>query len=326
MSSEIYPWNNIPNGRNATPAFRSNGNIHQFLWGYDLNSENPCLLYRLSKYENPKVSLPKLKGIELYFRQKEADTYLIFCLIDRSYEDLFYQFGTMLLKGMTNEISTKDVPKILINRCWRWHSFLHSRLTKSLTFSEQQGLFAELTELSDLIDFLGDTVDLVHSWVGPIGESQDFNFPQSRLEIKSSRPSNSHFMRISSENQLEVSSFSPIFICHSIIEKVKPTKGTLLTVLIESIVGKLQLVCPQSITHFSEKLLNYGFSWEHDYSDSCWHIVFKTFYHVSSDFPLVSPITLPNGIKDVPYSISTSVLDSYIVDKSQLINTIFDRP
>ena len=65
----------------------------------------------------------------------------------------------------------------------------------------------------------GDSFDIVHSWVGRDGEKQDFNFTQSRLEVKSSRPSSSHYLRISSEEQLAVSMSSPIYLCHTILEK-----------------------------------------------------------------------------------------------------------
>ena len=142
------------------------------------------------------------------------------------------------------------------------------------------------------------------------GEKQDFNFMKSRLEVKSSRPSSSHSFRISSEEQLEVSTSSPIYLCHTILEKAEVGSGFLLTDLIESIVDKLQSIRPQSVIEFAEKLLLYGFSWEHDYSESSWYIVRKTFYHVSNDFPLVSTSSLSNGIKDVSYSIIVAEIAS----------------
>ena len=168
----------------------------------------------------------------------------------------------------------------------------------------------------------GDSFDIVHSWVGPDGEKQDFNFTQSRLEVKSSRPSSSHYLRISSEEQLAVSMSSPIYLCHTILEKAEPKNGILLSDLIESIVEKLQSIRPQSVTEFAEKLLLYGFSWYHDYSESCWNVVRKTFYHVTSDFPLVSPSSLPHGIKDVSYSIIAADIASYAVNELIFRNTI----
>ena len=322
MSKQIYPWRTIPKGRNFVPASECLCKSHHFLWGFDIDQQNPCLLYRLDKSADLKESLPKLKGIELLYKEKNEDSYLIFCLIDRSFEDIFYQFGRMLMHGINDNISTNSAPKFLIARCWRWHTFLHSRTTKGLTFAEQQGLFAELTELLNLIELFGDSLDIVHSWVGPVGEKQDFNFTQSRLEVKSSRPSSSHYLRISSEDQLEVSQSSPIFLCHTILEKAELAQGLLLTDLIETIVGKLQLLQPRSVIEFAEKLLQYGFTWDHDYSKSCWYVVGKSYYHVSDNFPLVSSSSLPHGIKDVSYSILAAEIDQYKIEQSLHVTTI----
>ena len=118
--------------------------------------------------------------MEVLYREKQEDSYLIFCLTDRTFEDLFYQFGRMLIHSISDAISRNAAPQFLIARCWRWHTFLHSRNTKSLTLVQQQGLFAELTELSNLLEVFGDSFDIVHSWV-PDGSS--FNFTQSRLEV-----------------------------------------------------------------------------------------------------------------------------------------------
>ena len=322
MSKQIYPWQTIPKGRNFVPA-ECTSRLHNFLWGFDIDEHNPCLLYRLDNSVSVNQALPKLQGIEIFYRNKNEDSYLIFCLVDRSFEDIFYQFGQMLMCCINDKISTKSAPKVLISRCWRWHTFLHSKNSKCLTLVQQQGLFAELTELSNLIDSYGDRFDIVHSWVGPSGEKQDFNFTQSRLEVKSSRPSRKHLIRISSEDQLEVSKSSPIYICHTILEKAEVNSGLLLTDLIETIVNKLQFSQPRSINQFTEKLLQYGFSWSHDYSESCWFIVDKSYYYVESDFPLLNTNCLPSGIKDVSYSIITANIEPYKVEQSHFANTTF---
>ena len=202
------------------------------------------------------------------------------------------------------------------------HSY--TRSTKILYLSQQQGLIAELTELSNLLDLFGDSLDIIPFLVGPYGEKQDFNFTKSRLEVKSSRPSSSHSLRISSEDQLEVSESSPIYLCHTILEKTELKNGLLLTDLIESIVDILQFIRPQSVIEFAEKLLLYGFSWDHDYSESRWCIISKSYYHVSTNFPLVSPSSLPLGIKDVSYSIIAADIEPYKVDQSHFTRTILN--
>ena len=266
MSKQIYPWQTIPKGRNFVPA-ECTSRLHNFLWGFDIDEQNPCLLYRLDNSVSVNKTLPKLQGIEIFYRNKmKIPTY--FCLVDRSFEDIFAIWADANVL-YNDKVSTKSAPKVLISRCWRWHTFLHSKNSKCLTIVQQQGLFAELTELSNLIDSFGDRFDIIHSWVGPNGEKQDFNFTQSRLEVKSSRPSRKHLIRISSEDQLEISMSSPIYICHTILEKAEVNSGLLLTDLIETIVDKLQFSQPRSIKQFTEKLLQYGFSWSHDYSESC---------------------------------------------------------
>ena len=46
---------------------------------------------------------------------------------------------------------------------------------------------------------------------------------------------------------------SPIYICHTTLEKAEVNSGLLLTDLIETIVDKLQFSQPRSIKQFTEK-------------------------------------------------------------------------
>ena len=123
MSNQIYPWRTIPKGRNFIPATECSCKSHEFLWGFDIDQKNPCLLYRIEKSINANKSLPRLKGIELLYREKQEDSYLIFSLIDRSFEDIFYQFGRMLMHSISDKISISAAPQFLISRSWRWHTF-----------------------------------------------------------------------------------------------------------------------------------------------------------------------------------------------------------
>ena len=40
MSNQIYPWRNIPKGRNFIPATECIFKNHDFLWGFDIDQKN----------------------------------------------------------------------------------------------------------------------------------------------------------------------------------------------------------------------------------------------------------------------------------------------
>ena len=74
---------------------------------------------------------------------------------------------------------------------------------KFLSKQEEQGLCAELLELSILISLKGENV--VNNWQGPAKNKRDFVFDEMGLEIKSTLSQENTAIRISNENQLDSS-------------------------------------------------------------------------------------------------------------------------
>ena len=49
MSNQIYPWRNIPKGRNFIPATECIFKNHDFLWGFDIDQKIPVYCIELEK-------------------------------------------------------------------------------------------------------------------------------------------------------------------------------------------------------------------------------------------------------------------------------------
>ena len=132
----IYPWETIKDSRNIIPVNEELDASKRLRWGVLSKDRSPSLLYRVASGDRDIDELPKLYGISVFYDENTEDKYLVFRLNEAGFQDIFYQFCLMLMifiqKGSLN------ISQLLINRCWRWHSFLNKGNNSKLSLSKQQ--------------------------------------------------------------------------------------------------------------------------------------------------------------------------------------------
>ena len=143
-------------------------------------------------------------------------------------------------------------------------------------------------------------------------------FPNSiGVEIKTSSSKSPVYLRISSEEQLNPSGFSKLYLHHNEIHEIQDKEKTL-PCLIDRILDECSEDEYVTRMEFRRKLLelNYRDKDREYYERTGYHVKNETTYLVAGDFPNITRADLKPGVVDVKYSIDTAVLDKFIVDKA----------
>ena len=316
----IYPWEAIKDGRNIIPVNEELDASKRLRWGVLSKDRSPSLLYRVASGDRDIDELPKLYGISVFYDENTEDKYLVFRLNEAGFQDIFYQFCLMLIKSIHSGQDASDISQLLINRCWRWHSFLDKGINSKLSLSKQQGLMGELIILLFWLENLSVDNDIISSWQGPLGEPQDFVFENARLEVKSSQATQSHLLNISSEYQLDMNLQQPIFLGHCILNKSSNDEGLSLEQIINKIEKRIANKTPRSLGIFHERLSAMGFTWQEDYSSPKWLETERFWYKITSEFPYINPSMLGDGLSNVRYCISTSKISKFLISERILLD------
>ncbi len=316
-----FPWDAIPAGKDLIPVSDEVTGPHRFLWGLD-TKRRPSLLYTLATSDQriANVQLPELQGLEMFYQDYEK-TYLVITLSDRYFIDIFHEFCQLLIAAAASTKTTHEALILIVNRCWRWHNFLNTRRNVILSPSRQQGLYAELHFLKNYLFPKLGIVRSLSSWRGPYESPQDFILDKSSIEVKSSAPSSSSRIRISSEFQLDNSGTQNLLLIHFLVGSNQEA-GISLTTLIEDILQMIEIDAPSIKDLFQTLITEAGFSWQHDYSKNLWSVDGKTIYIVRDDFPRLTPATTPKSISGIRYSIDTAALASYVLSSEDLLSFI----
>ena len=119
---------------------------------------------------------------------------------------------------------------------------------------EQMGLFSELKVLRDYLIPKYGYSDSIHSWVGALGDKQDFLLENLAVEVKSYRMTSGHSVWISSKEQLN-SDKNPLYLFACALNEVD--SGETIGDLVKSISEKIEH--ESLLTEFIGKVEQYGY-------------------------------------------------------------------
>ena len=315
------PWNDIPNGRDAIPVSEDPSTPHRFMWALH-NKRHYTLLYLVSQSDllNIDMDLPSLQSVDIYFTPS-SPCYLAVSLLDSSFADIFLDLCNDLISSTRQSTTREEGLANLVNRCWRWQSLLYRKGSPLLSLQEQQGLFAELSFLSDhLIPSLGLSRSL-EMWQGPYGSYHDFVSPPTDIEVKSFRAFGTPKIRISSEHQLEHPLDKTLYLaCYSLAHD--QTAGCSISSKAEQISSLLAGSAPAICGLFYSLLEEAGFSWTHNYENSKWTIQSLLCYKVRNGFPSINRSSLDSAIVHAEYDLNPLLLADFAADIGALVASL----
>lgn len=282
-----------------------------------INQDSQFIFVEFDKSILNNVSFPELKGLEIevclepsidgskeYVKIKNKTTNV----------DLFIAFSSSLYDLLIDTVDYYSA-FISINLVIKEYMDFFSNEKKGLSLKEEQGLIAELLELSHLIDIKGENV--VKCWMGPSRNKRDFLFEENALEVKSTLGQVDSSIQISNEAQLDCSipaNISSLFLKVYILEKVE--QGIDVVSCANTIMTKLNNLANRNL--FIVNLLKLKVDLSSYKCKGAFSVQESFQYHISPSFPKISKDSLPNGIFSVKYRIHLDAIKPFAISEEDL--------
>lgn len=269
MTDEQSPWKTLlPGGvdaRRVDPDGRQN-----FFWVISGKGE-PGLLLRIPPGAAEPRSLPKMRNLELSFRDAGGGRALVLFLKDPDQRDLFVSLCHDIVRAAEAASDDVDALQRAIRRTMRWHHLLRGGRNDLLSIEEQRGLVGELQFLRRLAELIGPYA-AIDAWKGPSGSSKDFELYGCLVEVKARRGAAKPFVQISSEDQLADVDGSRLYLVVSAVDAaIKPNGMTLTDHVLE--LEKLYAAAePDAYRLWELAITDTGFDFDDDYSDRRWTV------------------------------------------------------
>jgi len=321
MTKPENPWEGLSHGgvdaRRVDPSAR-----HDYFWVVGADSE-PGLLLRLSEETEQVKPLPKMKSLELVYREVGGGRVLLLLLKDGEQRELFANLCRDIVRAGEEAISNQDALQRSVKRTLRWYHLLRGGRSDLLSLEEQRGLLGELQFLIRLIELIGARA-AIEAWKGPFGAAKDFELDGCLIEVKARRGAAKPFVQISSEDQLADVDGSRLFLVVSPVDAAVKPNGQTLTDHVVILEKTFAAADPEAYQLWEEAIAAAGFDFDDDYTDRRWAVGKHLEFEVQGDFPrIVTPV--PTGVSGVRYSISLDACAPYASASQDLDTLIVQR-
>lgn len=273
----------------------------------------------------PAHSLPSGRGFSVHFivtaADPEGENCLRFELTEPIHADVFDVIGNDVLRSIVQCSDDKAAFGTFAARIDEWQHFLDQLPRDGFSEQAQQGLFAELWFLRELL--LGEIGPLkaVRAWAGPKALAKDFQLSGVAFEVKASSSKQHSRFSISSEMQLDLHGVSRLILYCLLLERLV-AGGMSLPELVAAIRKDLQADLDAALL-FSELLLQSGYT-DSDAGHYTARFALRSqhFFDVRDNFPRIVESDLRPGVGDVHYSILYSECERYAVTEVETRNLI----
>jgi len=311
--SESSPWDEISIPGSDFNVRRVAGNmVMPCYWGRD---KSGACLFVMEIAEDLSDDFKKnnisVKGLELELRKDGTAQRLILTLEKSSDRDIFEGLCRSLVKALENAQDSASSMAITFAHLRRWKVFMAGR-KQLLSADEVRGLFAELTFLRELINYLGAD-KAMEAWMGPERSHQDFIYGNTSVEIKSLSGNERNSVRISSEDQLE-SLNEDLFLR---IYKLSNISDSSSSESLNQIISSIQdiLDSADAVESFESKLAEHLYAPHPEYDDPSFVVSAVKSYRVKDDFPRLIRSKVPKSINKISYDINLESITAFECDK-----------
>jgi hypothetical protein len=222
--------------------------------------------------------------------------YLCIALADLQLEEAFLAFTSSIVLTIQKSTSNLETIKIIEEIIKRYTDFFSRKSTYSLSEIQEQGLFAELFELSNLINIYGEKA--IKSWEGPEKRRRDFIFNDFEIEVKSTMKLSDTVTTVTSIKQLEPFDM-PLYLHLHALEK--SNTGIQIIDIIDRIIEKISSI--QYKKMFLGKLFLLGIDKDTYEPKQSYRVVSSTKYVVDDSFPRIKSENIPVEVFEIKYKI-----------------------
>lgn len=246
----------------------------------------------ISILENPLISINNI--------------YLTIALIDLGLDEAFLAFTTSIVIRIQDSQSDYETIEKIERIFKEYLDFFTRKTEKCLSEIQEQGLFAELSELFTQVKSIGDSA--VMYWEGPTKGRRDFVLDCKEVEIKSIIKINDKTVTITSENQLEPLDL-PLYLHLYTLEKVN--NGKTIIDLVNQIFTDLMTISSKKA--LLGKLFLLGVDIDTYISDNRYRVVEIISYNIDDNFPRIKKADIPAEVFDVKYKLDLKLIKGELI-------------
>lgn len=209
-----------------------------------------------------------------------------------------------------------------VNRFERWQDLLHAVSRNGLGSEARLGLYGELLLFRDHVLPALVQAEAVETWTGPTGANQDFQLPEAAIEVKASTAKRPQSIHIASERQLDGTGTPALLLALALLDERRGGTGESLNGMVDQI--REQLTGPAERTRFDGRLIQAGYlPGQRDlYYEPRYTLRDLRFWRVRGGFPRLVESTLPEGVGNCTYHVSTSGLEPYRATADEVVELI----
>lgn len=256
--------------------------------------------------------LPRAAGLEMTLSAVSRTEYeLQVTLTANELREVFNPLVTDVADTARAAPSAAAALTAAVDRFERWQDLLRAVNRNGLGFEARLGLYGELLLFRDHVLPALVQVEAVETWTGPTGANQDFHLPEVAIEVKASTAKRPQSIRIASERQLDGTGTPALLLALVMLDERRGGSGESLNGMVDHI--REQLTGPAGRARFDGRLIQAGYlPGQRDlYDEPRYTLRELRFWQVRGDFPRVVESTLPEGVGDCTYHVSTSGLEQY---------------
>jgi Putative PD-(D/E)XK family member, (DUF4420) len=233
-------------------------------------------------------------------------------VVQEGFREVFTHLSEDLVKIVGSQLDETQAALALQRRLAQWQRFLQRENQGGLTSEEQRGLYGELRFLEEFMLAEMSASQAVMAWLGPMGADKDFQLENgSAIEVKTTLARAPQMLMINNERQLDNTGVNGLYLVHWLVEVQRGT-GEQLTERIASIRQRIA-TDPIASGILEDRLLSVGYLDVHEslYNRAGYTWRGTRFYEVREGFPCITPISLPDGVGKVEYSISENACEPF---------------
>ncbi len=291
---------------------KSSANVY-----FGISDEKMCVYLEFTKEVLADANVPTLNGMTIKISSApfiDPNKRYLVVKNESQNEEIFEAFSSSLADGLSSSTSYFDVYDTF-KRVVKEYKDYFANPNRPLSKQEEQGLCAELLELSNLIGLKGE--DVINCWQGPAKNKRDFVFGEAALEIKSTLSQENTAIRISNENQLDFSypvDMKKLYLKVYIMED--SDNGISVNKCIEKVLAQIKTVTARTI--FLANLAKLKIDPSLYRSKYQFTVQKENVYQITAGFPAITSKTVPHGIYDVSYRLNLNDITKYLIEESAM--------
>ena len=281
-----------------------------------------ALLIEVATSAVPSGELPRSRGFELRAIPtrlgRDGTTLFILECGAKEFSTVFRALADDIHRALQMVKSEEKALQALIERLYKWQTFLRDYRAGGLTPQQQLGLYGELFFLKNhLLTRLPGKI-AVQGWDGPAARNHDFNFARLSIEVKTTCAKPAVEFRVSNVEQLSSDSVESLAV-YLIALEISEVMGQSLPGIVEDIRGDLS---QHEREKFNEKLVFAGYldAEARLYENANYRGAEERLFEVRPGFPRLVQEQVPEGVIRVKYSCVIGACRPFEVDLSNFLD------